>query len=54
MLSDAIRAEYRDGLLFVLILVLMEYALWQEIETSYNYKENGVLILVLMEYALWH
>ena len=36
----------------VLILVLMEYALWQEQEGC-HYKVCKVLILVLMEYALW-
>ena len=36
----------------VLILVLMEYALWQKQYTSV-YCFYFVLILVLMEYALW-
>ena len=37
----------------VLILVLMEYALWQALQ---RWRCGGwnVLILVLMEYALWH
>ncbi len=36
----------------VLILVLMEYALWLQPETN-DGKQYLVLILVLMEYALW-
>ena len=37
---------------FVLILILMEYALWAE--TSSGIREwERVLILILMEYALW-
>ena len=37
----------------VLILVLMEYGLWQN---TWKYIEDWywVLILVLMEYGLWH
>ena len=38
--------------LTVLILVLMEYALWAEREILLL-KKRAVLILVLMEYALW-
>ncbi len=36
----------------VLILVLMEYALWRKVQHLWVLLE--VLILVLMEYALWH
>ena len=36
----------------VLILVLMEYALWR-LNVLINLKIKAVLILVLMEYALW-
>ena len=36
----------------VLILVLMEYALWEVAGELYT-KYGVVLILVLMEYALW-
>ena len=39
-------------LLGVLILVLMEYALWGQSIKVYR-DEDAVLILVLMEYALW-
>ena len=36
----------------VLILILMEYALW--VSNDRRQKINwGVLILILMEYALW-
>ena len=37
----------------VLILVLMEYALWQIEYEILTEKDKVVLILVLMEYALW-
>ena len=40
-------------LFFVLILVLMEYALWEEVDCEDNPDIAEVLILVLMEYALW-
>ena len=36
----------------VLILVVMEYALWDE-KKQKNDKADCVLILVVMEYALW-
>ena len=45
VLADSIRG-------WVLILVLMEYALWLFLNTI-NHAWNKVLILVLMEYALW-
>ncbi len=38
----------------VLILVLMEYALWLEPLKNNKFGDIVVLILVLMEYALWH
>ena len=37
----------------VLILVLMEYALWSGINYYHLGDSIVVLILVLMEYALW-
>ena len=37
----------------VLILVLMEYALWRIVANNYINTLTIVLILVLMEYALW-
>ncbi len=37
----------------VLILVLMEYALWLRTHKDSETRSLGVLILVLMEYALW-
>ena len=37
---------------YVLILVLMEYGLWQS-KLSGESNESSVLILVLMEYGLW-
>ena len=37
----------------VLILVLMEYALWR-LRQLLSSQSDVVLILVLMEYALWH
>ena len=37
----------------VLILVLMEYALWQFVSRVRSPSGSPVLILVLMEYALW-
>ncbi len=36
----------------VLILILMEYALWAPVKTPAITKLS-VLILILMEYALW-
>ena len=52
MLSDQLRFKTKKRLMFVLILVLMEYALWQR-ATEINDPVLNVLILVLMEYALW-
>ena len=46
MVSDAI------DIALVLILVLMEYGLWQ-IHDNYHNRAGQVLILVLMEYGLW-
>ncbi len=40
-------------LFFVLILILMEYALWVNKEELSMMGNNQVLILILMEYALW-
>ena len=37
----------------VLILVLMEYALWRWSQCNQGQQGSSVLILVLMEYALW-
>ena len=37
----------------VLILVLLEYALWEVINFNEERKALQVLILVLLEYALW-
>ena len=37
----------------VLILVLMEYALWPRRRLTAGHSALSVLILVLMEYALW-
>jgi hypothetical protein len=37
----------------VLILVLMEYGLWQGKKIKYRTRKIWVLILVLMEYGLW-
>ena len=37
----------------VLILILMEYALWVDMHSKDCYKNMIVLILILMEYALW-
>ncbi len=36
----------------VLILILLEYALWVK-EVIANAVKAGVLILILLEYALW-
>ena len=38
---------------FVLILVLMEYGLWLNLQKVWRTSHNWVLILVLMEYGLW-
>ena len=51
----ALRRKIVDGgtfLQWVLILVLMEYALRQNKFSIYKIETNEVLILVLMEYAL--
>ena len=37
----------------VLILVLMEYGLWQSYLSNNDIAAQCVLILVLMEYGLW-
>ena len=37
----------------VLILILMEYALWEEPRVMEGDNGTKVLILILMEYALW-
>ena len=37
----------------VLILILMEYALWDKTNAHYAKDNINVLILILMEYALW-
>ena len=52
MLSEKMEEMINTEEIVVLILVLMEYALW---DTTNLIKEIGsdVLILVLMEYALW-
>ena len=52
MLSDLRGLRLAVEVLVVLILVLMEYALWQSIKTQRDFLKE-VLILVLMEYALW-
>ena len=51
MVSDTLKQE-KDEAQRVLILVLMEYGLWQEM-TEHNENIQAVLILVLMEYGLW-
>ena len=40
-------------IMWVLILVLMEYGLWDQDQPNQVVELNGVLILVLMEYGLW-
>ncbi len=52
MLSDDGDSAGINTIYFVLILVLMEYALWPWREVRIL-REELVLILVLMEYALW-
>ena len=49
-LTEAVRIP--QGRRWVLILVLMEYGLWQE-ELDRWQRVWAVLILVLMEYGLW-
>ena len=46
------RACWKTWTNLVLILILMEYALWG-ISLSANFGQKNVLILILMEYALW-
>ncbi len=41
-----------DSIVRVLILILMEYALWAMMQVS-KLLDKLVLILILMEYALW-
>ena len=38
---------------WVLILILMEYALWAVMQALGERTKSDVLILILMEYALW-
>ena len=52
MLSDHLSSVLKKFSATVLILVLMEYALWLE-EKMCSLEKAKVLILVLMEYALW-
>ena len=52
MLSDKYWIIYSQSFHIVLILVLMEYALWQTLGFTADFFIS-VLILVLMEYALW-
>ena len=52
MVSDLFTAEGLSDAESVLILVLMEYGLWQDIGIL-RVTICIVLILVLMEYGLW-
>ena len=53
MLSDNWKKVNSVRNYYVLILVLMEYALWPGGKVSIIEHLDWVLILVLMEYALW-
>ena len=53
MLSDIWASQRMVGTWMVLILVLMEYALWLLTKGVLLSLSHTVLILVLMEYALW-
>ncbi len=53
MLSDKRNTEYIDGKPVVLILVVMEDALWL-LKPAFLIRFSDVLILVVMEDALWH
>ena len=52
MVSDIGKATINVHDTLVLILVLMEYGLWQ-CNRSVGCADSWVLILVLMEYGLW-
>ena len=52
MVSDNLGVVIKHLIATVLILVLMEYGLWQKTCKAYD-KVGKVLILVLMEYGLW-
>ena len=54
MLSDMKQELFFVHIFTVLILVLMEYALWPNDDEGEEDEDDDVLILVLMEYALWH
>ena len=45
--------EHLEYVYYVLILILLEYALWEMIEAGFYVKAGDVLILILLEYALW-
>ena len=53
MVSDDVLQAYLILFFNVLILVLMEYGLWQNSHDSLSWERSWVLILVLMEYGLW-
>ena len=53
MLSEVYVTTAKEMQPLVLILVLMEYALWVFNQDFDNAGFDIVLILVLMEYALW-
>ena len=53
MLSEPLGASSLRGDDAVLILVLVEYALWAQVTRSWPPERSMVLILVLVEYALW-
>ena len=53
MVSDRFRQARQNAHCRVLILVLMEYGLWQVSFKDGESIKKGVLILVLMEYGLW-
>ena len=52
MLCDNIEPKFKVGDWIVLILILMEYALWR-LQKGRERGSEEVLILILMEYALW-
>ena len=51
-LRDGCTVEYDLSGLYVLILILMEYTLWDRAEPCLEWR-GWVLILILMEHTLW-
>ena len=52
MLYELCKSRRKTYFTFVLILILLEYALW-DFSYPHSLKLEEVLILILLEYALW-